>query len=229
MTTTPYELLARFNHDGTIAGVSVRTLTTFNDGTERENNPQPLSGTSDPAFTAFAAQFSAAVVAERDALTVEKANLTTELVTMTTDRDAQRAAKESTLADVARLTGELVDANTAKAAAESALATRTTERDAALAEVARLEALLAPVDEDGFPVINQLQLRKALVMNGIFPTDIYAMIDAMPNRAEREIALATWDQATRLYRNDQLVTTFGAMLNLAAEEIDTLWRAAGGL
>jgi hypothetical protein len=63
MTTRPYELLARFAPDGTIGGVSVRTITTVN-GREYEDDPQPLSGATDPAFVAFASQFAAAAVAE---------------------------------------------------------------------------------------------------------------------------------------------------------------------
>lgn len=66
MTTRPYELLARFAPDGTVAGVSVRTITTVN-GRDFEGDPMPLAGASDPAFTAFADQFTAAIVAERDA------------------------------------------------------------------------------------------------------------------------------------------------------------------
>jgi hypothetical protein len=149
MTISPYELLARFNRDGTIAGVSVRTLTTFDDGTERENNPTPLAGASDPAFAAFASQFSAAVVAERDALAAAKANLAAELATMTTDRDSQRTAKESALADVTRLTGELADANAVKtealraqSEAEAELATRTADRDTKQQRIEELEAEL---------------------------------------------------------------------------------------
>jgi hypothetical protein len=70
MTTRPYELLARFAPDGTVAGVSVRTITTVN-GRDYESDPQPLSDTSDPEFVAFAEQFSADVVAERDLLKAE--------------------------------------------------------------------------------------------------------------------------------------------------------------
>lgn len=66
-TTRPYELLARFAPDGTIAGVHVRTITTVN-GRDFEGDPQPLSDASDPAFVAFAESFAAAVVAERDTL-----------------------------------------------------------------------------------------------------------------------------------------------------------------
>lgn len=65
MTTRPYELLARFAPDGTVAGVSVRTITTVG-GRDYESDPAPLSGATDPAFLAFTDQFAAAVVAERD-------------------------------------------------------------------------------------------------------------------------------------------------------------------
>jgi len=80
MTTRPYELLARFKADGTIAGVSVRTLTTV-DGKDYESDPVALSGSSDPAFAAFAAQFAAAAATERDSL---QATLTAR----TAERDA---------------------------------------------------------------------------------------------------------------------------------------------
>jgi hypothetical protein len=70
MTTRPYELLARFAADGSVAGVSVRTITTVS-GRDYESDPLPLSDTSDPAFVAFAEQFSADVVVERDSLKAE--------------------------------------------------------------------------------------------------------------------------------------------------------------
>lgn len=67
MTQRPYELLARFAPNGTIAGVSIRTITTV-DGREYEGDPIPLADVTDPAFTQFAEAFSAAIVTERDAL-----------------------------------------------------------------------------------------------------------------------------------------------------------------
>jgi hypothetical protein len=67
MSTRPYELLARFGNDGTVSGVHIRTITTVN-GKDFEGEPQPLSGATDPAFVAFATQFAAAAVAERDNL-----------------------------------------------------------------------------------------------------------------------------------------------------------------
>lgn len=82
MTTRPYELLARFAPDGTVAGVSVRTITTVN-GRDYESDPMPLAGASDPAFVAFADQFAAAIVVERDAAIAAKAALEAEVARLT--------------------------------------------------------------------------------------------------------------------------------------------------
>ena len=67
MAKTPYEVLLRLNADGSIAGASIRYLLEV-EGKVFEGDPEPLAGTTDPAFTAFAEQFSAAAIAERDAL-----------------------------------------------------------------------------------------------------------------------------------------------------------------
>lgn len=76
-TSRPYELLARFAADGTIAGVSIRTITTLN-GRDYESDPQPLSGASDPEFVAFASQFAAGAVSQRDTLQSQVSALTAE-------------------------------------------------------------------------------------------------------------------------------------------------------
>lgn len=80
--TRPYELLARFAADGTVAGVSVRTITTVG-GRDYESDPSPLSGTGDAAFAEFADQFSASIVAERDLLAAQVAELTAEVARLT--------------------------------------------------------------------------------------------------------------------------------------------------
>ena len=95
----PYELLARFNRDGKVVGVSVRTIETVG-GRTYESDPVPLADATDPAFVAFAEQFAAAVVTERDAAVTAKATAESALGTVTAERDAARA-------DVARLTAEL--------------------------------------------------------------------------------------------------------------------------
>ncbi len=99
MITTPYELLARFNHDGTVSGVSVRTITTLN-GRTYEDDPRPLAGATDPAFTAFAEQFAAAVVVERDAAVAAKTEAESALATVTAERDAARAEVERLQAEL---------------------------------------------------------------------------------------------------------------------------------
>jgi hypothetical protein len=75
MSEVPYELLARFNADGSVAGVHVRNLITIN-GKTIEGDPIPLSSVEDSAFSAFAEVFSASVVAERDALQAKVQQLT---------------------------------------------------------------------------------------------------------------------------------------------------------
>lgn len=99
MSTTPYELLVRFKPDGTPAGASTRTLTTAG-GRTYEDDPVPLSGATDPAFVAFAEQFAAAAVAERDTAVSALATAQADLATATAERDAA-------LAQVERLTAEL--------------------------------------------------------------------------------------------------------------------------
>ena len=103
MTTRPYELLARFGNDGKVAGVSTRTITTVN-GRDFESDPVPLSGSTDPAFVAFAEAFSASVVAERD-------NLTTDLAEKTTAYDAEVAKVTALTTEKATLTEQLETAN----------------------------------------------------------------------------------------------------------------------
>lgn len=71
MTQQPYELLARFK-DGAVSGVSIRYLFTIGNKVV-EGEPEPLAGTTDPAFVAFAEQFAAAALAQRDELQTQLA------------------------------------------------------------------------------------------------------------------------------------------------------------
>jgi len=120
MTTTPYELLARFATDGTVAGVSVRYLTTIN-GKVYEGDPQPLASVDDPAFNDFADQFAAAVVAERDELLHEVDTLT--------------QAKEQAETIVSGLTAQVATLTSEKATVTAQLATANARIAALLTEV----------------------------------------------------------------------------------------------
>jgi hypothetical protein len=95
MSTRPYELLARFSPDGTVAGVSVRTITTVG-GRDYESDPTPLSGATDAAFVAFAEQFAASVVSERD---TAAASLETQRATMQAEIDRLTALIHAPVAD----------------------------------------------------------------------------------------------------------------------------------
>lgn len=94
MTSRPYELLARFGSNGTVAGVSVRTINTIN-GRDYESDPQPLSGVNDAAFTAFAAAFSASIVAQRDTLLAEKTALAAAVQSLTAERNSLQSQVDS--------------------------------------------------------------------------------------------------------------------------------------
>ena len=74
MTQRPYELLARFNANGTVAGVSARTITTVDDR-DYISDPKPLESVDDPVFAEFAEEFSASATTERDSLKVERDEL----------------------------------------------------------------------------------------------------------------------------------------------------------
>lgn len=92
--TKPYELLARFNRDGTVSGVSVRTIETVG-GREYESDPVPLAGATDPAFKSFAEMFSAAALAERDAALTERDAAVAERDTLRTERDTLRTERDA--------------------------------------------------------------------------------------------------------------------------------------
>jgi hypothetical protein len=137
MTTRPYELLARFAPNGTVAGVSVRTITTVN-GRDFEGDPQPLSGTGDAAFAAFADQFAAAVVSERDTAV---AALETQRATMQAEIDRLTALIPPPLPERSIYPRELLGRLTM---AEVVAAIRSDD-DAVIFAVANLQTTVSPV------------------------------------------------------------------------------------
>jgi len=101
MAAQPYELLARFNPDGRVRGVSVRTLTVV-DGRTFESDPAPLSGIDDPVFTQFAVTFAAQAVSERDALLAERDALRLQLAAVVGHPDVVAAKKASDIAEAVK-------------------------------------------------------------------------------------------------------------------------------
>lgn len=107
---SPYELLVRFNRDGSVAGALTRSIETVG-GRDFELSPVPLAE-SDEAFARFAEQFAAAAVAERDSLKIELSETNKQLIERTAQRDQF----------------------------EQQLATLTAERDSLRTETATLES-----------------------------------------------------------------------------------------
>lgn len=105
MTTRPYELLARFNNDGTaVSGVHIRRITSV-DGRDFEGETIPLAQASnDPAFAAFAVQFAAVAVSERDALKQRVTELEQSLATKTTEAQSLQSQVATLTEQVATLT-----------------------------------------------------------------------------------------------------------------------------
>ena len=140
MTTRPDALLARFEADGTVAGVSVRTITTVN-GRDYEDDPTALSGATDAAFVEFANQFAAAVVTERDTAV---AALETQRATMQTEIDRLTALIPPPLPARSIYPRELLGRFTF---AEVVAAIRTDD-EAAIYAVANLQTTVAPINLD---------------------------------------------------------------------------------
>lgn len=139
MTQTPYELLVRFSNDGTVSGVSVRYLFMVGNKTI-EGDPEPLAGTTDPAFVAFAEQFSAAAVSERDQLGADKA----------------------------ALGGQVETLNSEKSAALAQVATLTTEKDALTEANATLAAQLAAANARIEALVEQVQFNPRIIEANAF-------------------------------------------------------------
>ena len=94
MTAKPYEILIRFNADGTVKGASAKTVTTAN-GRDYVGDPEPIE-TSDASFATYATQFSTAAIAERD--------------TAVSERDAAKSERDAAVGERDELKTQLATA-----------------------------------------------------------------------------------------------------------------------
>lgn len=201
MTTRPYELLARFAQDGTVAGVSVRTITTV-DGRDFEGDPRPLSGASDAAFRAFAEQFAAAATTERDSLRGQLATAQQSIETLTSERD-------SALASLAELQGKAEELEAVRAELAAALV--------------RIEELTPDEDPNAPFGVSKLLLRRTLRSMGL-----ESMLNGL--LASDPTILADWTDAPYLLSNDQIlvgmIPVAAGMLGKTEAEVMQLLEAA---
>lgn len=73
--------------------------------------------------------------------------------------------------------------------------------------------LLAALETDDWP-------------DGVLPSDIEAIIGAIPDQKERELALWAFHRATYFERLNPLIDQIGAALGLSPEDIDVAWEGA---
>ncbi|WP_322884803.1 hypothetical protein U8C32_12575 [Sinorhizobium medicae] len=79
---------------------------------------------------------------------------------------------------------------------------------------------------ESMPPLAARQLRLGLVGAGISPSEVTAVLEALPKGSEKEAAMIEWEYATSYERTHSLVATVGAGLGLTDEEIDAMWTAA---
>lgn len=82
-------------------------------------------------------------------------------------------------------------------------------------------------ETDALPVLTMRQFRLGLLGAGLLGT-VTAAIEAMPEPA-RSAALIEFDYASEVLRDNPLVLSLAAALNLSPEMIDDLWRSAAQL
>jgi len=173
----PYELLARFKSDGTIAGCHVRTISTV-DGRDYESEPVPLANATDPAFVAFAASFSASVVTERDALAIDKTKLTTDLATKTSEHNSVKGQYDDLVIEKAKI---IADNQTA-----------TTQLEAKQAELTLANAANATLQSRFDKLLNDLPFNPRIIDATSFyariTKDEFALLSVSDDATVRDIA-----------------------------------------
>lgn len=78
------------------------------------------------------------------------------------------------------------------------------------------------------PDITPRQARQALILSGISLQDIDAALDSLPEPM-KSLAKTEWEYSIAFQRNRPLVVQVGQMLGWTPEQLDDLWRFAGGL
>ncbi|MDK1493364.1 hypothetical protein QN219_25505 [Sinorhizobium sp. 7-81] len=76
------------------------------------------------------------------------------------------------------------------------------------------------------PALSSRQIRLGLVSSGFTLAQVSAIIEAMPDGADKETARIEWEYATTFNRTHPLIGSVGVALGLTDEQIDTMWTAA---
>jgi len=71
--------------------------------------------------------------------------------------------------------------------------------------------------------LSQVELRKSLVANGIYPSQIDALIESITPESARETARAEWEYAQNVHYAHPLVASIAAALNKSQADIDKIF------
>lgn len=72
-------------------------------------------------------------------------------------------------------------------------------------------------------ILTAQQLRLGLPFHGVALSAIEALVDALPDEAERALARAGWEHSPFVARSHPLVNRIGELLSLTPLEIDAMW------
>lgn len=125
--------------------------------------------------------------------------------------------------DAATLATVLPDAAALLAQVQSLtdqLAAVTAERDAALSQSPQ------PEPPAGVGALSPVQVRVALRQAGITAAMVDAVMAAIPDDMQRDIATTYWEYATTIHRDHPLIGQISAALGLTSEQVDEMWSAA---
>lgn len=168
--------------------------------------------------------------------------LNAQIATLTTERDQALSRSTALVTEVANLAqvnatitadkASLTSDNAALLAGKTALAainaTLSIEKEALVKENTTLRDQILPIDSDGFPTLSQLQLREGLRrFFNITGAMVQAIIDAIPDAGEREMADNYYHYAQHFHRKHALMSVFEAAfapLGVTPTAIDTAWR-----
>lgn len=79
------------------------------------------------------------------------------------------------------------------------------------------------------PSLTARQLRLGLIANGIMPSQVQSVLEAMPEGPSRESALVEWEYASSFERTHPLIASVSAGLSLTDEQVDAMWMKAVSL
>ena len=71
--------------------------------------------------------------------------------------------------------------------------------------------------------IPQMNMRLQLISSGIPIASIYAMIDAIPDVAQKEMVYSKWEYAVYFHRNDATLNQIATALGLTQLQVDNLF------